>query len=104
MPRDRTTDELIKELEEHFTSRLVVDSREQNERIVPDPYPFRRLKEMAMRLGMENKPFKTVLDFKYGFGAIGYHKDHGKNMAVITTFEVPVPTRIAIGGKNGPCK
>jgi len=78
-------------LEAHFTFRLVVHFRELNKRVAPDPYPLPR-------------PFKTVLDFKYGFGAIGYHKDHGKNMAVITTFEVPVPTRIAIGGKNGPCK
>ena len=84
MSRDRIMDELIKELEAHFTFRLVVHFRELNKRVAPDPYPLPR-------------PFKTVLDFKYGFGAMGYFKDHGKYMAVITSFGVFVPTTQGFG-------
>ena len=76
MPRDRTMHELIKALEEYFTCRLVVDFRELNKRVVPDPYILPRPKEIAMRMGMDNKPFKTVLDFMHGFGAMGYYKGH----------------------------
>jgi len=58
---------------------------------------------MTMRIG-KNKPFKTVLDFKYGFGAMGYYKDHGNYTAVITPIGVLAPTRLTFGGKNGPAK
>jgi hypothetical protein len=92
-------DEILKELEEDFSFRLVVDFRELNKRVVPDPCPLPRPKEMAVRIGMENKPFKTVLDFEYGSGAMGYYKDHRKLMAVITPFGVFVPTRLGFGGK-----
>jgi len=60
----KTMDELIHDLREHFSFRLVVDFHEHNTRVVRDPYPLPRPKEMAFSIGMEMKKFKTVLDFK----------------------------------------
>jgi hypothetical protein len=53
---------------------------------------------------MEKKKFKTVSDFKYGFGSRGFYKDHSRYMAVITPFGVFIPTRLGFGGNNGPAK
>jgi len=70
------------------------------ERVVPDPYFLPRHKEMAMRIEIENKHFRLVLDLKYGFPAMCYYKDHGKCMAVISPSGVFVPTRLGLGGKD----
>jgi len=39
-------DDVIQELEDHFTFRLVVDFRKLNKRVIPDPYPIPRAKEL----------------------------------------------------------
>jgi hypothetical protein len=55
-------DELIHELEKHFSFGLVVDFRELNKRVVTDPYPLPRPRGTASRIGMEKK--KDSLGFQ----------------------------------------
>jgi hypothetical protein len=107
LPRHKSIDEVIHGLEEHFSLRLVVDLRDLNKRVVPDPCLRPRPKQMASRIGMvgmEKKKFKTVLDLKYGFRSMGFYKNHSKFTIVITPFGVFIPTRLAFRGKNGPDK
>ena len=90
----------IQELEDHFTFRFVVDFRKLNKRVIPDPYPIHEAKELD---GIaKKKVYTTTLDLKYGFGAMGFYRDHSKFMAVITPFGIFVPTRSHFGGSNGP--
>ena len=63
-------DDVMQELEDHFTFRLVVDFRKLNKRVIPDPYPIPRAKELN-RIA-KKKVYKTSLDLKYGFGAMGF--------------------------------
>ena len=91
-------------MEEHFSFRLVVEFPELNNRVIPHLYPRPPPKEMAFRIGTENKKFKTVLDFRFVFGSMSFYKDHSKYMAVITPFGVSNPTRLEFGAKNGPGK
>jgi len=93
-------DDIIQELEDHFTFRLVVDFQKLNKRLIPDPYPIPRAKELN-RIA-EKKVYKTSLDLKYGFGAMGFYRDHSRFMAVITLFGIFIPTRLGFGGRNGP--
>ena len=48
-------DELIHDFDKHFCFRVVVDFRGLSKRVVPDPYPVPRPKEVSFRIGMENK-------------------------------------------------
>ena len=98
--KERSMDDVIQELEDHFTFRLVVDFRKLNKRVIPDPYPIPRAKELN-RIA-KKKVHKTSLDLKYGFVAMGFYRDHSKFMAVITPFGIFVPTRLGFGGSNGP--
>jgi hypothetical protein len=50
----------------------------------------------------KKKVYKTISDLKYGFGAMGFYRDHSKFMAVITLIGIFVPTRLGFGGSNGP--
>jgi hypothetical protein len=38
--KEKSMDDIIQELEDHFTFRLVVDFRKLNKRVIPDPYPI----------------------------------------------------------------
>ena len=38
--KEKSMDDIIQELEDHFTFRLVVDFRKLNKRVIPDPYPL----------------------------------------------------------------
>ena len=58
-------DDVIQELQDHFTFRLVVDFRKLNKRAIPDPYPIPRAKEWN-RIA-KKKVYKTSLDLKYGY-------------------------------------
>jgi len=93
-------DDIIQEVEDHFTFRLVVDFRKLNKRVIPDPYPIPRAKELN-RIA-KKKVYKTSLDLKYGFGAMEFYRDHSKFMAVINPFGIFIPTRLGFGGSNGP--
>ena len=42
--KERSMDDVIQELEDHFTFRLVVDFRKLNKRVIPDPDPILRAK------------------------------------------------------------
>ena len=53
-------DDIIPELENHFTFRLVVDFRKLNKRVIPDPYPIPRGKEVNSIA--KKKVYKTSLD------------------------------------------
>ena len=90
----------IQELEDHFTFRFVVYFRKLNKRVIPDPYPIPEAKELD---GIAKKKVHTTsLDLKYGFGAMGFYRDHLQFMAVITPFGIFIPTRLGFGGSNGP--
>ena len=39
-------DDIMRELEDHFTFRLVIDFRKLNKRVIPDPYPIPQAKEL----------------------------------------------------------
>ena len=41
---EKSMNEIIKEIEDHFTLTLVVDSRKINERVIPVHYPIPRVK------------------------------------------------------------
>ena len=47
-------DDIIQELEDHFTFRLVFDFRKQSKRVIPDPYPIPRAKEL---MGLQRRKF-----------------------------------------------
>jgi hypothetical protein len=98
--KERSMDDVIKELEDHFTFRLVVDFRKLNKRVIRDPYPIPRAKELN-RIA-KKKVYKTSIDLKYGFGAMGFYRNHSKFMAVMTLFGIFAPTRLGFGGSNGP--
>jgi hypothetical protein len=68
--------------------------------VIPDPYPIPGAKELN-RIA-KKKVYKTTLDVKYGFGAMGFYRDHSKFMAVITPFRIFIPIRLGFGGSNGP--
>ena len=93
-------DDVTQELEDHFTFRLVVDFRKLNKRVIPDPYPIPRAKELN-RIA-KKKVYKPSLDLKHGSGAMGFYRDHSKFMAAKTPFRIFVPTRLGFGGSNGP--
>ena len=67
--KERSMDDVIQEVEDHFTFRLVVDFRKLNKRVIPDPYPIPRAKELN-RIA-KKKVHKTSLDLKYGFSCYG---------------------------------
>ena len=73
-------DDIIREVEEPFTFRVVVDFRKLNDRVIPDPYPIPPAKKLN-RIA-HKKICKTSVDLKYGFGAMGFYGDHSKFMAV----------------------
>jgi hypothetical protein len=98
--KEKLMNDIIKELEDHFTFRLVVDFRNLNKRVIPDPYAIPRAKELN-RIA-KKKVYKTSLDLKYGFGAMGFYRDHSKVISVITPFGIFVPIRLGFGGSNGP--
>ena len=75
------------------------DFRKLNKRVIPDPYPIPRARELNRSA---KKVYETSLDLKYGFGAMGFYRNHSKFMAVITPFVIFVPKRLGIGGSNGP--
>ena len=93
-------DDMIQELEDHFTFRLVVDFRKLNKRVIADPYPIPRAQELN-RIA-KKKVYNTSLDLKYGFGALGFYRDNSKFMAAITPFGIFIPKRLGFGGSNGP--
>ena len=68
--------------------------------MIPDPYPIPGAKELN-RIA-KKKVYKTTSDVKYGFGAMGFYRDHSKFMAVINPFGIFIPTRLGFGGSNGP--
>jgi hypothetical protein len=43
---------------------------------------------------MVKKRCKPVLDFKYGFGAMGFYPDHAKHMAFNTPFGLVIPIEL----------
>jgi hypothetical protein len=94
-------DDIIRELEDRFTFRLLVDFRKLNKSVIPDPYPIPRVKELN-RVA-KNKVYKTTLNLKYCFGAMGFCRDHFKFMAVITPSGIFIPTRLAFGGQQWSC-
>jgi len=44
--KEKSMDDIIRELQDHFIFRLVVDFRNLNNRAIPDPYVIRRPKEL----------------------------------------------------------
>ena len=46
----KTMDEFIRDLQEHFSCRVIVDFRELNKRVVSDPYHFPSSPEKARRI------------------------------------------------------
>jgi len=95
--KERSMDDVIQELEDHFTFRLVVDFRKVNKRVIPDPYPIPRAIELN-RIA-KKKVHKTSLDLKYGFGSMGFYRDDSKFMAAITPFGIFVPTRLGVAAR-----
>jgi hypothetical protein len=83
-------DDIIQELQDHFTFILVVDFRKLNKRVIPDPYPIPRARELN-RIA-KKKVYKTTLDHKYGFGAMGFYRYHSKFLAIITSSGVFIPS------------
>ena len=92
-------DDIIQELEDHFTFRLVVDFRKLNKRVIPDAYPIPRAIELTQFA--KKKVYTTSLDLKYGSGAMGFYRDHSKFMAVTTPSGIFILTRLGFGGSNG---
>jgi hypothetical protein len=97
--KEKSMDDIIQELEDHFAFRLVFDFRKLNKGVIPYPYPNHRAKELN-RIA-KKKVYKTSLDLKYGFDAMGFYRDHSKFIAVITPFGIFIPTRLGFGGSYG---
>jgi len=47
---EKTVDEFIRDLQKHFSCRVIVDFRELNKRVVSDPYHFPSSPEKARRI------------------------------------------------------
>jgi hypothetical protein len=92
--KEKSMDDIIEELEDHFTFRLLVDFRKLNKKVIPDPYPIPRAKEL--RRIAKKTVYKTSLDLKGSCGAMGFYRDHSKSIAVISPFGIFIPTDWAL--------
>jgi hypothetical protein len=65
--KEKSMDDIIRELHDHFTFRLVVNFRKLNKSVIPEPYRIPRAKELN-RVA-KKQVYKTSSNLRYGFGA-----------------------------------